>query len=188
VSSDERRVTDDHNARHIAVCCSQHLQTYEDSGNTMNALRKFAIAGTAAVGLTFALTAVSGAAGYPPSTTPPPVSHVVTPPIVFAAIKTATLPTTGSSAPVALSCTAACSGKIQLVETYTEKVKQGKKTVTKTVTVVLSSSTFKLAKGKSGTVKISLTPTAKTALKSKTVKVSLVQTINGKTSTHGISG
>jgi hypothetical protein len=188
VSSDERRVTDDHNARHIAVCCSQHLQTYEDSGKTMNALRKFAIAGTAAVGLTFALTAVTGAASYPPVTTPAPVSHVVTPPIVFAAIRTTTIAPTGSSAPVSLACTVACSGKIQLVETETIKVKQGKKTVTKTETIVLSSSTFKLAKGKSGTVQISLNSAAKTALKSKTVKVSLVETVSGKTSTHSIKG
>jgi hypothetical protein len=162
----------------------------------MNALRKIAVGGTIAVGLSFALSAVAGAAGYPPVTNPPPaatttttppVSHVVTPPVVFAAIRTSTLPTTKSTAPVTLACTVACSGKLQLVETYTEKVKSGKKTVTKTVTVVLSSSTFKLAKGKSGVVQISLSSAAKKALKSKTVKVSLVQTINGKTSSHGVS-
>jgi hypothetical protein len=63
-------------------------------------------------------------------------------------------------APVKLTCsTATCSGSVQLTETITTKVTErvkvkGKfvtKVVTKTTTLVLASTSFKLAKGVSGT-------------------------------------
>ena len=53
-------------------------------------------------------------------------------------------------APVTLSCSgAACSGSIQMTGTVRIKTKVGKRTVTKATSVVLASTPYNLAKGKS---------------------------------------
>ena len=68
-------------------------------------------------------------------------------------------------APVTLSCSgAACSGSVQMTGTVKIKKKVGKRTVTKATSVVLASTKYKLAKGKSGSFNLTLTKTGRSSL------------------------
>lgn len=68
-------------------------------------------------------------------------------------------------APVTLACSgAACSGSIQLTGTVKIKKRVGKRTVTKATSVVLASTPYKLAKGKSGTFNLSPSKTGRSSL------------------------
>ena len=68
-------------------------------------------------------------------------------------------------APVTLSCSgAACSGSVQMTGTVKTKKKVGSRTVTKATTVLLASSRYKLAKGKSGSFKLTLTKIGRSSL------------------------
>jgi serine protease len=73
---------------------------------------------------------------------------------------------TGTRIPVKLSCGGArCSGTVAMTESVKVKVKKGKKTVTKTETLLLASSSYTLAKGASTTVDLVLTSRGKGVLK-----------------------
>jgi hypothetical protein len=73
---------------------------------------------------------------------------------------------TGTRIPVKLSCGGArCSGTVAMTESVKVKVKKGKKTVTKTETLLLASSSYTLAKGASTTVDLVRTSRGKGVLK-----------------------
>jgi hypothetical protein len=70
-----------------------------------------------------------------------------------------------STVPVRLTCkSGSCSGAVELTESVTVKVLQGKETVTKTETVVLAHASYKLAAGKSATADLVLTVTGRNVL------------------------
>jgi hypothetical protein len=109
-------------------------------------------------------------ASTPVATTPVVTSPVVTHPVVTTPvaktpvraptvkIESTSIKLQGKSGNVKLACTTAtCAGKMQIVKTVREKVKKGKKTVTRTKTLVLASGSYRLAVGKTKSFVIKLT-------------------------------
>jgi hypothetical protein len=87
-------------------------------------------------------------------------------------------------APVTLSCSgAACSGSIQMTGTVKIKKRVGKRTVTKATSVVLASTPYKLAKGKSGTFNLTPTKTGRSSLAkanaSSPLRATLIASVKG---------
>jgi hypothetical protein len=87
-------------------------------------------------------------------------------------------------APVTLRCSgAACSGSVQMTGTVKIKKKVGNRTVTKATSVVLASTAYKLAKGRSGTFKLALTKTGRSSLAkanaSSPLRATLIASVKG---------
>ena len=111
-----------------------------------------------------------------PATEPPPVvparaTVAPAPARVVAAVprilvESTRVVLTGTRIPVKLSCGGArCSGTVTMTESVKVKVKKGRKTVTKTETLLLASSSYTLAKGASTTVDLVLTSRGKRVLR-----------------------
>jgi hypothetical protein len=127
--------------------------------------------GTATVPFTFAVpppttttTVAPPAAPVTVSSTtlPPPPPPAPTPQIVIASSSVTFAKSVGA---VMVSCrNVSCRGTVELTENVKVKVKQGKKFVTKTTTVVLAKATYALGARKSATVELRLNATGTSVL------------------------
>jgi hypothetical protein len=87
-------------------------------------------------------------------------------------------------APVTLSCSGApCSGSVQMTGTTKIKKKIGKRTVRKATSVVLASTRYKLAKGRSGRFNLTLTKIGRSSLAtanaSSPLRTTLIASVKG---------
>jgi hypothetical protein len=87
-------------------------------------------------------------------------------------------------APVTLRCSGApCAGSVQMTGTVKIKKKMGKRTVTKATSVVLASTGYKLAKGRSGRFNLALTKTGRSSLAkanaSSPLRATLIASVKG---------